>query len=208
MCCVDRLKSQSLAALEPNTSLMSAFGRKPDTRQLDFESPRLNVRFRPEAAISWRLGYVSLGLCRHLRGIIGRPKAAVEVGMKTTHVVASELFLVLLLAGCANLPPDQACRAGLENEYEVLDANGRTLRYHRSPYFAFLLSAAEDTEINGDYQSCLSILKMARNHSHESSGNNWTRTTYSWRGQNQSSRGSGIDAAHHARGHTHHHGHN
>ena len=48
---------------------MSAFGRKPDTRQLDFESPRLNVcfhqkrsfksgnlgeirvRFRPEAAI-------------------------------------------------------------------------------------------------------------------------------------------------------------
>ena len=134
--------------------------------------------------------------------------------MKTTHVVASELFLVSLLAGCANLPPDQACRAGLEYEYWVLDHNSRTLRGYRSPYFAFLLSAAEDTEINGDYESCLSILKMARNQSYEPGGNNRTRTTDSWHGltysyiQNHSNGGVVNDAEHHAAGHTHHHGHN
>jgi len=100
--------------------------------------------------------------------------------MNTTHIVASELFLVSLLAGCANLPPDQACRAGLEYEHEVLDTNGRTLRDYRSPYFAYLLSAAEDTEINGSYESCLSILKMARNQSYEPGGNKRTWPTVSW----------------------------
>ena len=38
----------SLAALFDIGSSMSAFGRKPDTRQLDFESPRLTVRFHQE----------------------------------------------------------------------------------------------------------------------------------------------------------------
>ena len=131
--------------------------------------------------------------------------------MKTTHVVASELFLVLLLAGCANLPMDQACRAGLEKEYEVWDANGRSLRHHRSPDFVLLLSEAEINELAGDYESCLSNLKMARSHSHGPIGhsvfNGSTQNTYSWGGQNQSNRGSANDAAHHAAGHTHHHGH-
>ena len=128
--------------------------------------------------------------------------------MKTTHLVASELFLVFLLAGCANLPMDQACRAGLESELQVFDANGRAMQYHRSPDFVFLLSEAEINELAGDYQSCLSNLKMARNHSHAHSGNYYpTQNTYSWGGQNQSNRGSANDAAHHAAGHTHHHGH-
>ena len=132
--------------------------------------------------------------------------------MKTAHLVASELFLVLLLAGCANLPMDQACRAGIETESKVWDANGRELWLHRSPHFISFLSEAEINELAGDYQSCLSNLKMARNHSHGTTRYNDsylpTRNTYSLGGQNQSNRGSGIDAAHHARGHTHHHGHN
>ncbi len=128
--------------------------------------------------------------------------------MKTTHLVASELFLVFLLVGCANLPMDQACRAGLESELQVFDANGRAMQYHRSPDFVFLLSEAEINELAGDYQSCLSNLKMARNHSHGPSGNYYgTQNTYSWGGQNQSNRGSANDAAHHAAGHTQHHGH-
>ncbi len=128
--------------------------------------------------------------------------------MKTTHLVASELFLVFLLAGCANLPMDQACRAGIEKESKVWDANGRELWLHRSPNFISLLSEAEINELAGDYQSCLSNLKMARNHSHAHSGNYYpTQNTYSWGGQNQSNRGSANDAAHHAAGHTHHHGH-
>ncbi len=131
--------------------------------------------------------------------------------MKTTHLVASELFLVVLLAGCANLPVGEACRAGLESELKVFDANGRAMRYHRSPDFVFLLSEAEINELAGDYQSCLSNLKMARNHSHGTTSYSDsyypTRNTYSLGGQNQSNRGSGIDAAHHAAGHTHHHGH-
>ncbi len=132
--------------------------------------------------------------------------------MKTTHLVTSELFLVLLLAGCANLPMDQACRAGLEKEVKVLDANSHAMQYHRSPDFVFLLSEAESDELVGDYQSCLNNLKIARADRHQhtrSSGNYYpTQNTYSSAGQNQSNRGSANDAAHHARGHTHHHGHN
>ncbi len=131
--------------------------------------------------------------------------------MKSTHLVASELFLVLWLAGCANLPMDQACRAGLESEFKVYDADDNQMRYHRSPDFVFLLSEAESDELVGDYQSCLNNLKMARVHRHDptrSSGNYYpTQNTYSWRGQNQINRGSTNDAAHHAAGHTHHHGH-
>ena len=131
--------------------------------------------------------------------------------MKTAHLVASELFLVLLLAGCANLPMDQACRAGIETESKVWDANGRELWLHRSPHFIFFLSEAEINELDGHYESCLSNLKMARSHSHGPIGhsvfNRSTQNTYSWGGQNQSNRGSANDAAHHAAGHTHHHGH-
>ncbi len=132
--------------------------------------------------------------------------------MKSTHLVASELFLVLLLAGCANLPMDQDCRAGLESEFKVFDANGPAMQYHRSPDFVFLLHEAEDNELAGDYQSCLNNLHMARVHRHEptrSSGNYYpTQNTHSWGGQNQSNQGSANDAAHHAAGHTHYHGHN
>ncbi len=103
--------------------------------------------------------------------------------MKTTHLVASELFLVFLLAGCANLPTDQACRAGIEKEVKVFDANGHVMRYHRSWDFPFLLSAAEVDEWGGDYQSCLNNLKMARVNRHtyrRSSGNYYgTQNTYS-----------------------------
>ncbi len=132
--------------------------------------------------------------------------------MQTTHLVASELFFVLVLAGCANLPMDQACRAGLESEFKLLDADDDQIRYHRSPDFVSLLYEAEDDELAGDYQSCLSNLKMARNHRHEYIAHNryfsLTQNTYSRAGQNQSNRGSANDAAHHAAGHTHHHGHN
>ena len=121
--------------------------------------------------------------------------------MKTTHLMASELFLVLWLAGCANLPMDQACRAGLESEFKVLDAHDNQMRYHRSPDFVFLLYEAEDNELAGDYQSCLNNLKMARNHRHAK------QIPYSQVGLNQSNSSESIDAAHHAAGHTHHHGH-
>ena len=131
--------------------------------------------------------------------------------MKTTHVVASELFLVFLLAGCANLPMDQDCHTGLENEFKVWDTNGRALRYHRSSDFSFHLSAAADDALVGDYQSCLNNLRLARVHRHGpavSSDHYYrTRNTNSWSGQNQSNSGASIDAAHHAAGHTHHHGH-
>ena len=145
--------------------------------------------------------------------------------MKTTHIVALELFLVLLLAGCANLPVDQACRAAIEKESKVLAAMGHTLRYHRTPSFPFLLSAAEDREQIGDYQSCLNVLQMAHvghNPWYIGSSGNYFPTQSTYRGsnvQNQSYQNynvggggsipgqSGIDAAHHAAGHTHHHGH-
>ena len=132
--------------------------------------------------------------------------------MKTANLVASELFLVLLLAGCANLPVDEACRAGLEKDSKVLSSNGHQMQYHRSPDFPLLLSAAERSELAGDYQSCLSILRLARVDRHTyslSSGPYYgTQNTYSWGGQNQSYSGPANDAAHHAAGHTHHHGHN
>jgi hypothetical protein len=83
--------------------------------------------------------------------------------MKTAHLVTSELFFIFLLAGCANLPPDEACRAGLEKEREVYSGtNVHTLIYHRSPNFVALLSEAEINELNGDYQSCLNNLSAAR----------------------------------------------
>ena len=133
--------------------------------------------------------------------------------MKTTHLLASELFLVLLLTGCANLPMDQACRAGIEKGIRVLESNGHQLQYHRTWDFTVLLSAAEDDEMVGDYQSCLHNLSMARINHHSfrivgPSGNyNGMLNTYSWGGQNQSNGGGVNDAAHHAAGHTHHHGH-
>jgi len=129
--------------------------------------------------------------------------------MKTTYLVASELFLVLLLAGCANLPVDQDCRAGLENEFEVLDANGRTMRYHRSPDFLSHLSAAMDDELVGDYQSCLNNLHMARVHRHENteSWGGYYPTHHTYSQSRQSNSAAAKDAAHHAAGHTHHHGH-
>ncbi len=40
----DDVRFGSLAAIHGNNSSTSAFGGKPDTRQLDFERPRLNVR--------------------------------------------------------------------------------------------------------------------------------------------------------------------
>ena len=106
---------------------------------------------------------------------------------------------------------DQDCRAGLQNEFEVLDANGRAMRYHRSPDFLFHLSAAVDNEQVGDYQSCLNNIHLARVHRHgptNSSGDYYpTQGTYSGARQNHSKSGSANDAAHHAAGHTHHHGH-
>ena len=135
--------------------------------------------------------------------------------MKTTHLVASALFLGLLLTGCAHLPMDQ-CRAGIEKESKVLDVNGHAMQYHRSPDFAFLLSAAEDDELIGDYQGCLNNLQVAhvnqheRNRTRRNSGpmqdsNSWGRQNQG--NQGQSNRGSANDAAHHSAGHTHHHGH-
>ncbi|MCH7821899.1 MAG: hypothetical protein IIA07_07780 [Proteobacteria bacterium] len=131
--------------------------------------------------------------------------------MKTTHVVALELFLVLLLAGCASLPMDQACRAGIDKESKVLAANGHRMRLHRSPDFEFLLSAAEDSELVGDYEDCLTLLQMARVDRHP-----WTQIDYyghsaqntnSQPGYRQPISGQSKDVAHHAAGHTHHHGH-
>ena len=86
------------------------------------------------------------------------------------------------------------------------------MRLHRSEDFEFLLSAAEDSESVGDYEDCLTLLQMARVDLHP-------RTEMIWRGhsaQNIDSRsgytqinsGQSKDAAHHAAGHTHHHGHN
>ncbi len=125
--------------------------------------------------------------------------------MKTTHLVASELFLVLLLAGCAILPVDEVCRAELEKDSKVLSDNGHQMQYHRRPDFPFLLSVAERAELGGDYQTCVSLLRLARINGHayaRSSGNYYgTQNTYSYSG-------SANDAAHHAAGHTHHHGHN
>ena len=137
--------------------------------------------------------------------------------MKTTRLVALELFLVLLLAGCANLRVDQACRAAIEKETKVLAANGHTMRHHRTSGFPLLLSAAENREQVGDYQSCLNILQMAHigRPMYRGSSGNYVRIqrTYSQSipgqsGGYQSYGGGGsIDAAHHAAGHTHHHGH-
>ena len=131
--------------------------------------------------------------------------------MKTTHLVASELLSVLVLAGCASLPPDQACRAGIEQETEVLNENGFQMQHHRSLDFPFFLSLAEGDELVGDYQSCVDNLKMARNHVHEysGSGGSYYRSPNNYSGSRQSMGSSRMtnDAAHHAAGHTHHHGH-
>ncbi len=139
--------------------------------------------------------------------------------MKTTHLIASELCLFLLLAGCATLPMDQACRVNLEKETKVLAANGHRLQYHRVPSYASYLSAAAASELNGNYGTCLKILEMAQVNRHTyyaSSGNH--AGGFSRAGQNQSYNGGNsgnygnnggrsVDAAHHAAGHTHHHGH-
>jgi hypothetical protein len=128
--------------------------------------------------------------------------------MKTTHLVASELFFVLLLAGCANTPMDQACRAGIERDINVLSANGHQLQYHRTLDFAFLLSEAEGDELVGDYQSCLHNLSMARVNHHSMRITASSRIDYPTQDTYQNNTGSANDAAHHAAGHTHHHGHN
>ena len=133
--------------------------------------------------------------------------------MKTTHLASSGIFLVLALAGCANLPMDQDCRARLESEFKVLDADGHTMQYHRSPDFEYLLSAAEDDELVGDYQGCLNNLKMVRvvhQRKRTETRRDFDRMqdSSSWGRQDRSNRGSANDAAHHAAGHTHHHGHN
>ena len=131
--------------------------------------------------------------------------------MKTTHVVTLELFLVLLLAGCASLPMDQACRAGIDKESKVLAANGHRMRLHRSEDFEFLLSAAEDSESVGDYEDCLTLLQMARVDLHPSAQNGYfghsAQNTNSQSGYRQINSGQSKDASHHAAGHTHHHGH-
>ena len=109
---------------------------------------------------------------------------------------------------------DQACRASIEKETKVLAANGHRMRYHRTANFSLLLSAAEGNEQIGDYEGCLINLKMAhigrRTHAGPSRNSYPTQNTYSGAGQNQSYQnygGGSIDAAHHAAGHTHHHGH-
>ena len=135
--------------------------------------------------------------------------------MKTTHSMASGLFLVLSMAGCANLPMDQACRANIEKETKVLAANGHRMQYHRSANFPQLLSAAQDSEQIGDYPGCLNILQMAHIGRHNRTSGNYARSqrqAYSGssnQGYSRSYSGGGgsIDAAHHAAGHTHHHGH-
>ncbi len=128
--------------------------------------------------------------------------------MKITHLVASELFFVLLLAGCANIPMDQACRAGIEDNINVLYANGHQLHYHRSLDFAFLLSEAEADELVGNYQSCLHNLSMARINRHSMRITARSRIDYPTQDTYQSNTGSSVnDAEHHAAGHIHHHGH-
>ena len=110
--------------------------------------------------------------------------------MKTTQLVALELILLLLLAGCANLRVDQACRAGIEKETRVLAANGHTMRYHRGPNFPLLLSVAQDSEQIGDYHNCLGFLRMAHNGrpSFIGSSGNYFHSQNTWStGQNQSS---------------------
>ena len=136
--------------------------------------------------------------------------------MKTTHLVASELCLVLLMAGCAATPMDQACRVNLEKETKVLAANGHRLKYHRAPNFTLYLSAAEDSELNGNYGTCLRILEIAQVNRHTyyasrfssgfGTGQNQSYSGGNYRNSGNNGGGS-VDAAHHAAGHTHHHGH-
>jgi len=130
--------------------------------------------------------------------------------MKTTYLAASGLFLVLWLAGCASLPMDQNCRTSLDSEFEVLNDGGRVMRDHRSANFSWYLIAAADDEMIGDYEGCLNNLQMARAHNHGYAGyNNGSQASYGrdWHGQQQMGAGQSQDAAHHAAGHTHHHGH-
>ncbi|MCZ6708798.1 MAG: hypothetical protein O7B25_00375 [Gammaproteobacteria bacterium] len=134
-----------------------------------------------------------------------------------TYLMASGLFLVMLSAGCATLPMDEACRANIEKETKVLAANGHRLQFHRSANFSALLSAAGDSEQIGDYQGCLNILQMAhvgRARHNRASGNYTPSQQHSYSGSynggyssNNGGGGGSVDAAHHAAGHTHHHGH-
>jgi hypothetical protein len=109
--------------------------------------------------------------------------------MNATHLMASEVILVSLLAGCANVPVDQACRDGLQEEFEVFHANGNRMHYHRSANFAVFLFEAEIDEMAGDYQSCVDHLEMARYHGHP--GNNYgsSHHGYATNGQNESRQG-------------------
>jgi hypothetical protein len=109
--------------------------------------------------------------------------------MNATHLMASEVILVSLLAGCANVPPDQACRDGLEEEFEVFHANGNRMHYHRSANFAVYLFEAEIDELVGDYESCLDHLAMARYHGHPGQGySSAGYRGYANNGQNETSR--------------------
>ena len=137
--------------------------------------------------------------------------------MKISHLVASEVFLLLLLTGCANLPMDEACRVGIEKEFETLFTDDYRLRLD-SPSSSFVsLSAAVGSEQVGDYKGCLKNLNTARRHRRVNgyyalnthySPRNSTQNSYPQAGRTRSGGGSAsYDAAHHAAGHTHHHGH-
>ena len=132
--------------------------------------------------------------------------------MKTTLLLVSKLLIVMSLAGCASVPLEQACRAGIEKESEGLYGDDQRMDHH-PPSFSLLLSVAEGNELVGDYRSCLENLKTASRHRHNyytqntnyptlnSTQNSYPRPRY------ERNRGASYDQAHHAAGHAHHHGH-
>ncbi len=128
-------------------------------------------------------------------------------------LVATEVLLVMLLAGCATQPVNEACRAGIEKQSEVLYANVDRIRHDSPTGFSLLLSAAEGSELVGDYHGCVKNLAIARSLSNVDIGlyrnDTHPQDTYPppFRDKKSSSKGPEYDAAHHAAGHTHHHGH-
>lgn len=119
--------------------------------------------------------------------------------MNATHLVTLESILLSLLAGCSNLPADQACRAGLEKELEVFDANGYLMWNHRSPNFVAFLVEAELDELAGDYQSCVDNLALAHEHGH-GHGYNTGHSAYTQKGPSQNNSRSGATRAANPRG--------
>ncbi len=137
-----------------------------------------------------------------------------EAGVKTTQLAALEILLVLLLAGCVNLPMDGACRAGIEKESEVLYAIDQKMRHRRSTGFYLFVSAPESSELVGDWNSCLENLKMARSFRHGDTvpgRNSYAATDTApapvWHKRSKMRPAAAYDAAHHDAGHSHHHGH-